>query len=70
MTLPKNARRIQAQIALHERWHSDRPELADAARRELKTLSLAEHLAKVNEWPPLTDEQRERLAELLLPSVG
>jgi hypothetical protein len=69
MTLPKEARQVQARIASHERWHPDRPELADDARRELKTLTLAEHLATVNEWPPLTDEQRERLAELLLPPV-
>ena len=41
------------------------PELI-AARRDLKAEKLAEHIAKVvAEAPPLTPEQRDRLAVLL-----
>lgn len=41
------------------------PELLQA-RRNLREAKLAEHIAKaVAEAPPLTDEQRDRLATLL-----
>lgn len=41
------------------------PELIDA-RRDLRAAGLAEHIAKVvAEAPPLTAEQRDRLAVLL-----
>lgn len=45
----------------------DDPELV-AARRNLKVERLAEHIARtVEAAPPLTDEQRDRLAALLCP---
>lgn len=44
---------------------ADDPELLQA-RRNLREAKLAEHIAKaVAEAPPLTDEQRDRLATLL-----
>lgn len=47
-----------------DRSHDD-PELV-AARRDYRAEKLAEHIAKaVAEAPPLTDEQRDRLATLL-----
>jgi hypothetical protein len=40
-------------------------------RRELKTAELAEDIERlVNTWPPLTNEQRVRLALLLCPRTG
>jgi hypothetical protein len=40
----------------------------DDARRELRTRTLAKHIKKVvDAAPPLTQEQRDRLAELLRP---
>lgn len=43
----------------------DDPDLIDA-RRNLRTERLAEHIARVvDEAPPLTTEQRDRLALLL-----
>lgn len=48
----------------------DDPDLIDA-RRALRTEKLADHIAKVlDEAPPLTDEQRGRLAVLLRPTPG
>lgn len=44
------------------------PELV-AARRNLKAIRLEEYVEKVvAEAPPLTDEQRDRIATLLRPS--
>jgi len=44
---------------------SDDPELIEA-RRNMRAERLAEHVARVvAEAPPLTDEQRERIAALL-----
>lgn len=44
------------------------PELV-AARRNLKAIRLEEYVARVvAEAPPLTDEQRDRIATLLRPS--
>ncbi len=43
----------------------DDPELVNA-RRDLRYERLADHVtAKVAEWPPLTPEQTDRLANLL-----
>jgi hypothetical protein len=68
MTLSREARRVHARIANHERWHSDRPELADDARRELKTITLEEQIRRVVETAPLpTPAQLARLRALLRP---
>jgi hypothetical protein len=46
------------------------PEAADAARRDLKEIKLAEAIRKaVATWPPLTDRQRAKLALLLNPGA-
>lgn len=48
---------------------ADDPDLIDA-RRSLKALRLEEHVARiVAEAPPLTAEQRDRIAALLRPSA-
>lgn len=55
--------------ALSRSRSADDPELVDA-RRDLKAQRLADHVAKVvAEAPPLTDEQRERIAGLLRVSA-
>ena len=47
----------------------DHPQV-DEARRDFKAARLAAHIAKiVDAAPPLTAEQRDRLATLLRPSV-
>jgi hypothetical protein len=63
-----NILRERARIAaLTRSRQADDPELV-AARRNLKAMRLEEHVARVlAEAPPLTDEQRTRLAELLRP---
>lgn len=41
-------------------------EAADGVRRELKTARVEKHIIEaVAEWPPITPEQREKLARLL-----
>lgn len=58
------ARRARV-AALARRRGDDDPELV-AARRELAAQRLAEHVAQVvAEAPPLTAEQRDRIASLL-----
>ncbi len=48
----------------------DDPDLIEA-RRDLHAARLAEHITKaVAGWPPLTVEQRDRLAVLLRPGDG
>jgi hypothetical protein len=48
----------------------DDPELVDA-RRNLRALRLEDYIRRtVDTAPPLTDEQRERLALLLRPTSG
>ena len=49
---------------------ADDPELIEA-RRNMRALKLEEHVARVvAEAPPLTDEQRERIAALLRAGGG
>lgn len=44
---------------------------ATESRRDLKAARLEDHIRKtVDEAPPLTDEQRARLAQLLQPTAG
>ncbi len=58
--------RLSRAIKRGERPTHD-PELTEA-RRNLRALRLEEHVQRVlAEAPPLTDEQRTRLAELLRP---
>lgn len=61
-------RRVAAVIAAVERHHGPGdPRLPDL-RRDLHAAELAEHVARVvATFPPLTPEQRDRIAELLRP---
>jgi hypothetical protein len=59
---------IRGRIAGLSRRSPDDPELVDA-RRDLAAERLAEHIRKtVDGAPPLTAEQRDRLALLLRPT--
>lgn len=62
--------RERARIASLTRSRTaDDPELIEA-RRNLRAIRLQEHVAKVvAEAPPLTMEQRHRIAQLLAPHV-
>lgn len=47
------------------------PEAAAIARRELEIYKLARQIKNlVSVEPPLTDEQRQRLTDLLVPAVA
>jgi hypothetical protein len=67
MPLDAEARARRARLAANSRHHRDRPELTEADRRVFKA-NAAERYVKqlVDEFPPLTAEQRTRLAVLLL----
>lgn len=66
MALSPAAARERGKIAaLSRSRQSDDPELIEA-RRNLRALRLEEYVTRiVAEAPPLTDEQRERIAALL-----
>lgn len=56
--------------ALQRHRPPDDPQIADA-RRDLRAARLEEHIRKlVDEAPPLSDEQRSRLAALLRPAAA
>jgi hypothetical protein len=58
----------RGRVANRARFNPDSPE-HDAARRDLKAVKLREYIQQViSTWPPLSDEQRVRLAELLQPA--
>lgn len=65
-TLDRSWQSYRAEYAsLTQYRNPDDPELLDA-RRNLRAAKLAEHIARVvAEAPPLTPEQRDRLAILL-----
>ncbi len=53
------------------RWHGAQSDQARTARRDLAEARIAAFVAKtLAAAPPLTDEQRTRLAELLTPVRG
>ncbi|WP_273733367.1 hypothetical protein [Mycolicibacterium septicum] len=55
-------------LASTARHHSDDPSKIDDARRDLAEAKIADYVERVlAAAPPLTDEQRVRLAELLRP---
>jgi hypothetical protein len=67
MDSPRTAR---ARLGAHIRNGAEPRRIADA-RRNLDTANLAAHIKRVvDAAPPLTDEQRERLALLLHPGDG
>lgn len=62
-------RKTRSRIALTARDHPD-ADLTDL-RKQLKAERLAEHVAKVvDSAPPLTDDQRARIAGLLRPAAA
>lgn len=56
----------RARLAVATRYGAPEDEIADL-KRAVKTARLAEVIERANtEWPPLNDEQRERLVALLV----
>lgn len=61
------AEHAKGRLANAYRWEND-PALIEERRRELTEAKLADYIEKVlAAFPPLTSEQRTRLAELLAP---
>jgi hypothetical protein len=59
--------KARSQVAVASRKPRD-PEAIEAARRDFATQKIADYVTKVlDAAPPLTDEQRCRLAEVLRP---
>ena len=66
MPLDAEARKRRARLAATARHHPDQPELTEASRREFKAASAERYVRRlVDGWPPLTREQRTKLAALL-----
>ena len=61
----------RARIAALTRHHPDDPDSLEIARRDLAAANIENYIRRtVDAAPPLTDEQRDRLAVLLRPSSG
>ena len=68
MPTSSKAKSLRARAAAARRW--DSPEADDLAR-ELREHMLEQHIREVvDSAPPLSDEQRERLAAILAPTSG
>lgn len=53
-------------VAALRRHHPNRPDLVGDAQRDLRAATLADHIKRtVDAAPPLTADQRDRLAVLL-----
>ena len=66
MALDPEGRQRRARLAANTRHHPDRPELAAEDRRTLKADAAERYVRElVDTFPPLTAEQRARLASLL-----
>jgi hypothetical protein len=66
VSIPARKRLHRAKLAAAVRHHPDDSNLIDSQRRELAALGLEDHVRRVVEgFPPLTAEQRDRLAALL-----
>ena len=69
-SLSPERRRERARIAIGTRWNPDDPELAQR-RRDYHAAGIEEHVRRlVDQAPPLSAEQRNRLALLLLGGDG
>jgi hypothetical protein len=65
VTLDAEGRRRRSRLAANTRHH---PDLLDEDRRWLKNAAAEAYIRQVvDELPPLTDEQRRRLAAILHP---
>jgi hypothetical protein len=68
--LPPDRRRERACIAIASRWHPDDPGLAER-RRDYRAASAERYIRElVDTHPPLTPQQRARLAVLLLSAAS
>ena len=66
MSLSAEGRRHRARAAALHRHHPNNPEAAAEARRALKHDAMERYIREmVNGWPPLSADQRARLALLL-----
>jgi len=67
MPLDAEARVRRARLGANSRHHPNRPDLTEADRRAVKANAAERYVRQlVDEFPPLTAEQRARLAVLLL----
>lgn len=67
MPLDADARKRRASLAATSRHHPDQPELTKAERQRFKAGAAERYVRQlVDDFPPLTAEQRARLAVLLL----
>lgn len=68
-SLPPAVRSERARLAVTTRHHGKDSERARAAQRDYRAVALAEYIRKVvDAAPPLTAEQRDKLAVLLRAS--
>ncbi len=68
--MPADSRRSRARLAATVRHHSDDVAAVTAARQEHKATAAERYIRRlVDEAPPLTAEQRDRLALLLRPKI-
>jgi hypothetical protein len=64
-------RKAACRVSLSTRWHGPDDPRTQEARRDLHAAELEYHIRRlVDQAPPLTDEQRTRLAALLAPVAG
>lgn len=71
MPIDPEGRRRRARAAALSRHHPDQPEVAAEDRRVLKAEAAERYVkALVDTFPPLTPEQKSRLAVLLLTPGG
>lgn len=71
MALTAEQRERRSRIAAIMRHHPDRPELIDAERRALKVDAIARSIERARHTnPPLTDDDMDRLRNLLPPVVS
>lgn len=66
---PQTWTQARSQLANATKRHGANSPQAQEARQHLRALRLEDHVTKVlAQAPPLTDEQRTKLAELLAPA--
>jgi hypothetical protein len=70
-TVDTKSRQLRATLASHSRPTLHDPDKLDELRRELRAARAEDYIKKlVDEAPPLTSEQRDRLAVLLRGSAS
>lgn len=64
--VPPAARRLLGSAAALSRFHPEQTDVIEAAKRQAELITLEDHIKRVVESaPPLSPEQRDRLAHLL-----